>query len=123
MGIGKPTKPARIRSLDKTMTISTPSFGSTDGTGMPIRTLASESSNVRCRLNTITPGEAARYGHVVNETAYRLICPVKSAAGSDITIRKDQYVTIDSVNYSVLGDGRPEGRGGMQTAILKKERR
>jgi hypothetical protein len=121
--LGPPTPPAPLSLYNTTATISTPDYGTLSSSGMPTRTLGSTDSNIPCRLDTITPGQALKYGYVVDETAFRLICPVSKADGSDLLIGKNQYITVGGVQYMTLGAGRREGVSGEQTAILKKEDR
>ncbi|MBO6739043.1 MAG: hypothetical protein JJ916_04200 [Phycisphaerales bacterium] len=121
--LGPPDLPASLALYNATATISTPDYGTLSNSGMPTRTLGSTESNVPCRLDTITPGQALKYGYVVDETAFRMICPIRKEDGSDLRIDKNQYVTIGGVQYMTLGAGRQEGMSGEQTAILKKEDR
>ena len=121
--LGGPPKPASLAFYNAYATISTPDYGTLSDSGMPTRSVGSTESNVPCRLDTITPGEALKYGHIVDEDSFRLTCPIAKEDGSDLILTKNQFVTISSVKYQTLGGGRHEGRSGQQTVILKKEDR
>lgn len=123
MTLGPPQMPASIGFYTAYATITTPEFGTTDAQGMPTRTVGSNDTNVPCRLDVASGSESERYAHMVDETAYRFICPVADPSGSAYTIKKDYYITIGGVKYQVLGAGKPEGLSGQQTAILKREDR
>lgn len=121
--LGNPRPPASLAFYNAYATITTPEYGTLSNSGMPTRTVGSTVTNVPCRLDTITPGEALKYGHIVDETVFRLTCPIAKESGTNIVLTKNQYVTISSVKYQTLGAGRPEGRSGEQTVILKREDR
>lgn len=120
--LGNPRPPASLAFYNAYATITTPDYD-TDATGAPVRTVGSTETNVPCRLDTITPGEALKYGHIVDETVFQLTCPTSLEDGTNIVLTKNQYVTISSINYQPLGPGRPEGEQGEQTVILKREDR
>ena len=119
--LGPPTPPAPLSLYNVYATITTPEFGTVDAQGAPVRGVGSTDSNVPGRLDTMSPSESYRMGHPVDETVYRFVCPVVDAGGSAITIKKDFYVTIDSVKYKVIGSGKREGQSGQQTLVLKQE--
>lgn len=119
--LGPPIPPAPLALYNVSATITTPEFGTVDAQGAPVRGVGSTDSNVMGRLDTMSPSESYRMGHHVDETVYRFICPVAKADGSAITVKKDFYVTINSVKYKVIGAGKREGASGEQTLILKQE--
>lgn len=123
MTLGPPIPPAPLALYNVYATITTPDYGTLSNSGMPTRSVGSNDPNIPGRLDTITPGQAMKYGHIVDENAFRFVCPVVTADGQDITITKNQYLTINSVGYRTLGGGRREGQSGEQTVILKKENR
>lgn len=123
MTLGAPPMPASIGFYTAYATITAPEFGTTDAQGMPTRTVGTNTTNVPCRLDVANGAEAERYAHLVDETAYRFICPVAKPSGAAYTIKKDYYITIGGVKYQALGAGRPEGLSGQQTVILKREDR
>ena len=123
MSLGPPDLPASLEFFTTTCTITTPEFGTLSSSGMPTRTVGSNEANVPCRLDVASGAEAERYAHMVDETAYRLICPIRKEDGSDLRLKKDQYITIGGVKYMTLGAGKPEGLSGRQTVILKQEDR
>ena len=119
MGYGVPDKPAKFRGATSTMTIST--AGWTAGTaGVAKRGQVATSTDVPVQLKKISSAEAFRLGHSVDETVYRVRCPVRSAAGVDIRIAHDQYATIDGIEYLFIGPGNEQGSSGTQHAICKK---
>ena len=121
--LGPPDLPASLEFFTTTCTITTPEFGTLSASGMPKRTVGSNETDVPCRLDVANGAEAQQYAHMVDETAYRLICPIRKNDGSDLRIKKDQYITIGGVKYRTLGAGKPEGLSGRQTVILKREDR
>jgi len=128
MPLAKPTKPAKIRGTDAVITIVTQDFDNLSASGMPYPSTGTTELRVPCRIDTVSPGEAFKYGHAVNETVYRLLAPTRAPDGSAITLKHNQYITVTShptiaasTAMQVNGDGKPEGDSGWQTAILKRE--
>jgi len=120
MPLAKPTKPAKIRGLNATATISTQEWA-TDTAGASKPSVTSTKTNVPCRLDTLNPSEAVRYGYSVNETVYRVLMPVLHPDGTNIVLSNQQFLTIDSIKYQISGEGKPEGDSGKQTAIVKRK--
>lgn len=119
MAYGTPDKPAKVRGATSTMTINT-SADVPDGSFVAIGSLVASSENVPVQLKIISPAEAFRLGRSVDETIYRVRCPVRNAAGGDIRIAHNQCATIDGVEYQFIGPGNPQGSSGYQHAIAKK---
>lgn len=119
MGYGTPDKPARIRGASSIMTISTAGW-TADASGVATRAQVATTTDVPVGLKMIGPAEALRLGHMVDETVWRVRCPIRSAGGTNIRISHDQYATIDSIEYQFLGPGNPQGSSGYQHAICKK---
>lgn len=112
-------RPARIRGMNASMTITTQEW-TADAAGAAKPSAASTVMNVPCRLNVVSGGEAVRMGFAVNETVYRLRCSLRAANGTDIRLLANQIVTISGVVYEIIGSGKPEGRSGLQTAVVKR---
>lgn len=123
MTLGAPPMPASIGFYNAYATITAPDYGDLSASGMPKRSVGTNTTNVPCRLDVASGAESERYAHLVDETAFRFICPVADPSGAAYTIKKDYYITIGGVKYQSLGAGRPEGLSGQQTVILKKEDR
>lgn len=102
------------------MVISTPTTGGRDAAGGYTQGVESTVSNVPVKLTTLSGAEAFRMGHASDTTVYRLRCPVRWG-GVDITLAHSQFVTIDSVKYTVSGRGVPQGTSGFQTAVVLRE--
>lgn len=118
---GRPDRPGTLRGMDSQATISTQDWIK-DAWGASKPSVVSTASNIPCRLDVMSPGSAVRMGFSVNETVYRFRCPVRNELdGSDIRILANQIVTVGGVIYTVAGSGKPEGRSGIQTAILKRQ--
>lgn len=112
-------RPARIRGMNASATITTQDW-TTDAAGAAKPAAASTTSNVPCRLDVMSGGQAVRMGFEVNETVHRLRCPVRAAGGADIRLLANQIVTVGGVVYEIIGSGKPEGRSGIQTAVVKR---
>lgn len=119
MALTRPTRPPKISGTNTTMTITTVEW-TTDAMGQAFPEPVSTRSGISVRLDTLSPSEAFRYGHAVNDTIYRLLAPVKDSSGVSITLTHTQYVSIGSIEYEVLGEGKPEGSSGWQTATLRR---
>jgi hypothetical protein len=116
----KITKPAKVRDFDAVATISTQEWAS-DAAGVSKPAVVSTKLNTPCRINTLSPSEAVRYGYAVNETVYRVLMPVRHPDGTDIILSNQQFLTINNIKYQISGEGKPEGDSGYQTAIVKRK--
>lgn len=115
-----PIKPARISGCNTTMTINTKEW-SKDAAGAAVPSTVATVSDVPVRLDTLSPGQAFRMGHMADSTLYRLRAPMKALNGVLITLKHSQTVTIGGVDYTLIGNGFPQGRSGVQMATLQKE--
>jgi hypothetical protein len=119
MAYGRPDKPAKIRGATHDMTITTLDEPA-DAYGMATPAVGSTKLNVPVKLDTLSPAESVRLGHDVDETVYRVSCPVRYQDGTSIVLAHKQRVTISSVEYEINGAGQPQGRSGIQHATIKK---
>ena len=124
----KPDKPAKIRGMSGTLTISTDA-GSVSADGMYTRGTATTETSVPASLSIASPAEAFKMGHDTDETVYKLRCPLRHPDGTDIRLTHDQRLTMTNAEYPsggafiVIGRGQPQGRSGIQTAIARKDNR
>lgn len=128
MPLAKPPKPAKIRGTNATITLVRQDFGNLSASGMPYPSTGSTELLIPCTIEALSPGEAFKYGHAVNETVYRLLTNVRAPDGSDIVLKHNQYIIVTShpsiaasTEMQINGAGKPEGDSGWQTAILKVE--
>lgn len=127
MTLMRPDKPCRVRGMRGSMVISTQEYA-TDAVGASVPSVTSTVSDVPCRLDVMSPGEALRYGYSRDESVYRLTCSVRAPTGADIRLDHNQFVTVTdgeftAEEFSVQGVGKPEGSSGMQTVIVKRRGR
>jgi len=115
-----PPKPAKLRGMNNTMTITEQDYGRS-ASGWAIPQVGSTQVDIPCRLDTVSTSEAIQHGHSANTTIYRVRANLRNAAGASIKVAHNQTVTIDSVVYEVIGEGQPQGQSGIQTLIVKRE--
>jgi len=120
MVLAKPNKPTKIRGSNASMTINTKGW-TKDAAGAALPTTSATETNVPIRINRLSPGQVYWMGHASDSSLYRVRCPVMMPDGSNITLTHDQTVTIDSVEYSVLGPGQPMGSSSFQHVIVRKQ--
>lgn len=128
MAFAKAPKPAKFRGANASMTIVTQDFGNLSADGTPYQAVGSNDTLIPCTIEVMSPGEAVKYGHAVNETVYRVLCPVMGPNGSSDLLKHNQYIIVsdhptiaDDTTLQINGGGKPEGDSGWQTAIAKKD--
>lgn len=86
-------------------------------------------ASVPASLTIASPAEVFRMGHDVDETVYKLRCPLRHQDGTDIRLTHDQRFTITNAEFPsgggfiVIGRGHPQGRSGIQNAIARRDDR
>lgn len=123
----KPDKPTKLRGVSGTMSIITSASG-VSASGMYSPGAATTVADIPIKMNIVTPAESFKLGHDMDETIWRLRCPIRHQDGSDIRLEHNQYVVITNAeftaeDFTVIGRGQMQGRSGIQTAIVRREAR
>lgn len=89
----------------------------TQADGSVARTAGATQTNIPCRVNAMSASESVRIGREFGQTTFEAFFPRYTEGGTAVTLALDSVVTVNSVNYRVVGPPVDQGGQGLLYAV------